>query len=348
MSVLAIGVDIEQLSFEIQVIDLCHIARLSVRTVDRLLDARIISKTTRPQLRQLLSDIRDLERLSPIAVRVYVVNDGFVRIHLCHDTFILDVDRDPLHDVIEEVFDILLVHANAAVRCVAADGGRHIRPMDPIITADPDPAIAERTVRPRRHLGLRIIRIDPGRIDLHFDHLAPPDRCRRIRLARCDRIHADADVPLIQGEKAARQIDLDPLVLESRSLQRIFRFPLPRFRLSKELGARIVLRLGNQRHGTGGAERHGHEYFFQQRNPTFALISLYYNMFSRGFKICPQAMRKRCPRIVTSRGDERGMGILFHAFPLGEGGGQRPGWTAPKGQNSAERSADIGDIGDSR
>mgnify|MGYP007000012296 CR=1 FL=1 len=65
VSVLAIGVDIEQLSFEIQVIDLCHIARLSVRAVDRLLDARIIGKTARPQLRQFLSDIRDLERSRP-------------------------------------------------------------------------------------------------------------------------------------------------------------------------------------------------------------------------------------------------------------------------------------------
>lgn len=104
------------------------------------------------------------------------------------------------------------------MRRISADGRGDVCPVDAVVAADADPAVADRAVRAGWDFHFRMVRIDPCRIDFHIDDFSSADRRRRVRLAWSDRVHADAHVSLIERQEAAGKVDFYALVFKGRLL----------------------------------------------------------------------------------------------------------------------------------
>lgn len=118
---------------------------------------------------------------------------------------------------------------------IGADGRGDVCPVDAVVAADADPAVADRAVRAGWDFHFRMVRIDPCRIDFHIDDFSSADRRRRVRLAWSDRVHADAHVSLIERQEAAGKVDFYALVFKGRLL---LSFLFGRFCLGLCLGRR--------------------------------------------------------------------------------------------------------------
>ena len=118
---------------------------------------------------------------------------------------------------------------------IGADGRGDVCPVDAVVAADADPAVADRAVRAGWDFHFRMVRIDPCRIDFHIDDFSSADRRRRVRLAWSDRVHADAHVSLIERQEAAGKVNFYALVFKGRLL---LSFLFGRFCLGLCLGRR--------------------------------------------------------------------------------------------------------------
>ena len=208
-AILLDGLVLELLAIDRDVVDLADVRRLAVRGLDFLLDVFVADEVLHAIALEPFRRFLDVERLAAVAVRIDIECHTVIWRLLDNDAVVRDLDGCADFDEVEDVLDVFLIHADAAIRDVMADGLRLVRAVDAVIALDFHPAVTERVALARRDGILGICRIRPRRVEVFRLNFEIADRRRRRSLARADGIEADALLAFVDGERAGCEVDAD-------------------------------------------------------------------------------------------------------------------------------------------
>src|SRR5437667_156834 len=128
-----------------------------------------------------------------------------------HWALAVNLDRDADVHKAEQLFHIVLAHADAAMRCRLADGTRRVRAMDTVaLSAQSQPTCTQRVVFSRRHNFARTI---PGRLRDAIDDPEFALRARRRGLTDRDIVDLENTIAFEEHQLAVRNRNDDPFAL---------------------------------------------------------------------------------------------------------------------------------------
>ena len=137
-----------RLSVDGQIVYPGDVCGLTIRQFDLPLDFLVGFKLIHAVARKPLRYCLDIERLIAVAVGIDIVNDHVVLDLVDDDALIHDFHGRADARIIIDLLDVGLLHADAAIGNVAADGFGMIRAMDAVVSPNLHPTIAQRIAFP--------------------------------------------------------------------------------------------------------------------------------------------------------------------------------------------------------
>ena len=139
-----------RLSVDGQIVYPGDVCGLTVRQFDLPLDFLVGFKFIHAVACKPLRYCLDIERLISITIGIDIVDDHVVLDLIDDNALIHDFHGRANARIIIDLLDVGLLHADAAIGDVAADGFGMIRAVDAVVSPDLHPTIAERIALPRR------------------------------------------------------------------------------------------------------------------------------------------------------------------------------------------------------
>ena len=139
-----------RLSVDRQIVYPGDVCGLTVRQFDLPLDFLVGFEFIHAVACKPLRYRLDIERLISITIGIDIVNDHVVLDLIDDNALIHDFHGRANARIIIDLLDVGLLHADAAIGDVTADGFGVIRAVDAVISPDLHPTIAERIALPRR------------------------------------------------------------------------------------------------------------------------------------------------------------------------------------------------------